>query len=162
MTPVRNHLLATPRLLARGRVTPLSARLVDHLCGEPRAWFRVEDSEVTEVESGLTYQTPSLFLSTAHVVLAHEYVDLGGDQHLRHMFREKEAVRVRVLLDRLPGITLLGVMRNGPMAWDRRFVVIQEPRVEGDSARSGHLATAVNGLPYLLVNRDRIEALYEV
>jgi len=158
----RNHLLITSQHVVRGTVVPCPGRLSDVLRRSARRWLPVEDAEITplvSVAQASPRTIPGLRLSRSSVLLAHEYVALGGDRHQRTRDQEVPSLAVTVVFEPLPGVTLHGRLREKKLEKEEQLLVLFEAEIAGMGEDARALAATVSGLPYLLVNLERAESV---
>ena len=154
----RNHLLITPEVVCRGVVTPCAGRLADHLRSLGRRELVLRD--VTYAVAGGPKQTArEMQIATSELIAAHEYVALGGDPGQRTRPDPLLVVAVRCVILGMRGTTVAGTIERPALEWQRRFLAVQHPEVAGTTDESRAFADAVRGLPYVLLHRERIEAL---
>ncbi|MAG57986.1 MAG: hypothetical protein CMJ83_17005 [Planctomycetes bacterium] len=160
MAPNRNHLLLTESIAAKGDVTPCAGRLVDHLGNSAKPVLNLVNVEITWLLTGETEEVAELVLKLDQVLFAHEYVAMSSDPHLAAMSTEEQIPSVRISMVGASGLRIGGRMRNSSLEWQRPFMVMQRPQIELLRDDAARLASQLQDLPYLLVNRDRIEAFF--
>ena len=149
----RNHLFIGEGLLIVGELFPKGERLVDHLNHCATHFVDIHAAELRAGEA--VDQSERISLRIDAVSLAHEYVGLSGDPHLKQ-HAEPSTRPAQILLDSPPGVRIHGKLRPDQLEGAHRFLVLMEPTAVGLPSAA---AKSLEGLPYLLVNRDRIQCI---
>lgn len=153
----RNHLIVTDSLKARGQIRHVPGRLGDFLRAREAPTIRIEDVEVELGPEGEGIPWSSATLNLGHVTFAHEYVDVASDLHLQSS-DVTERVPVAVVLQSL---TLRGRMAPQEILTPRRFFSLTEVEVTMAEGDGQWLADAIRSVSWLLINRDRVQAILE-
>jgi len=162
MDTAKNHLLVTETLAMKGQVANVVGRLADHLGNYERPTLRVEDTETTFFTTFDRVGAAIAEVSRAHILFAHEYVAMSGDPHLQAMDEAQAQDRYRIVVAGAPGLSLTACLKNERTQWERRFLVLAEPEIEDVGGCPAGMADSLEGLPYLLVNRERVETIFRV
>lgn len=160
METARNHLLITPDLAVKGTISRVAGRLSDHLGHFERPMLTVENAEITFFTTFERAETMTMDIAFDHILFAHEYVAMSGDPHLQAMNRGPVPDRYRIVMAGMAELALTARLKNAPTQWKRRFVVVTEPETEDVGGCPPGLTDAIDGLPYLLANRDRVETYF--
>jgi hypothetical protein len=155
----RNHLFITESSLVCGTVEPCPGRLSDLLRSLLRPSLAVKDAEITFFGDGSTASCDLIHVYLNSVILSHEYVALGGDEHQRALWDNARPMDAQVNLGSVPGLTLRGRIATDALEREERFLAVMSPIVEGGPDQFGHVLELVDGLPYLLVNRSKIDCV---
>ena len=155
----RNHLLVTRSLLACGTIEPCPGRLSDLLRGFAKPSLPLRDAELVSLAGGATVKVDLLHVYLNSVILAHEYVALGGDEHQRALWDDMQRLHVQIVLGAIPGLTMRGHIATDALERDERFLAVMRPTVGGGPAEAHPLLDLVEDLPYLLVNRTAIDSV---
>ncbi len=155
----KNHLFITPELWVRGVVDPCPVRLADHLRNWKRPELSIRDASVqwTKLPSGPPAEFDQLLLARAEIVVAHEYVDLASDPHLRQMHQASPHESVRLYLRGFPGSTLEGRIPSSQVEGELSFLTLLDP--VSVLPTLPEVEAAVRNLPYLLVQRSMVTAI---
>jgi hypothetical protein len=155
----RNHLLLTEDYAISGLISPMAGRLVDHLRNVRKPYLSLRDGRVLDLKSRSIESANDVLVTVNSILLAHEYIDAGSDQHLRGIHAQHKRIPVRLKLQGIPQATLQGTLEESGLDWQTPFVVLTKPELDLDGeSDSGH-QDILRGLAYIIVNRDRINLL---
>ncbi|HMS18459.1 MAG TPA: hypothetical protein PKA37_16570 [Planctomycetota bacterium] len=155
----RNHLLLTDRYAISGMISPIAGRLVDHLRTFSKPCLAIRDARVLTLTTGTIETSDEALLTTKSLVLSHEYVDCGSDQHLRTVHEHYDRVPVRLKLEGFAQSTLRGYIEASGLDWQTPFLVLKSPELELHGPEDEGHRDVLRGLSYVIVNRDRINLL---
>lgn len=153
----RNHLMVTDGLVIHGTVSPCPGRLSDLLRGYKRGALSLSDVELTGFDAQEHTECVEVRVSLDSLILAHEYVALGGDEHQRVVRRGRQSTNVGLHFEGLPRFSLNGLVAPEVLEREDRFFSLVTPGTEGDVPLA--LAECLQDLPYVLVNRDRVSCV---
>lgn len=150
-----NHLFLLPGMAVRGTVFPCRQRLSDHLRTLQDTLLEVRDAEVCWLRDDAREECRQVHLRLDRLLLAHEYVDLGGDRFLRDRHVQQPTVPVTVGFTGEPDLRVTGQVRADALQRRDRFMALTDPHCVTEPQAVAY-AGWVHGLPYLLVNRDSL------
>jgi hypothetical protein len=153
---IRNHLLVVVDAAVRGLVTPCIGRLTDHLRTFSKHFLVVASPETEAFASETRASAPKLLAALDDVVWAHEYADIGGDDHQRRHYVPEDETAVRIVFSRPQGLAVEGYMTSTWLAQPSRFGVVREPRPVGLTPLAERHAAAMRPLDYVVVNRSAV------
>ena len=157
---IRNHLLLTAGLAVWGSVSPCPGRLAERLRSRDEGWLRVRDAEIRCLPGpDLRSTTDEVRVPLAGLLFAHEFVSLRGDPHYRGSAANRPTERARLLFSGLPGVWVEGRLASDALEREGLFLTLLEPRATLVSEAATDHAGLLAGLPYLLVNREHVEAV---
>ena len=160
-----NHLFLTSRFLVKGRVATGGKRLTDLLEMYRRDFLAIDDITLFDVEHGDQVISGRGHLRMEDVLLAHEFLDVSSDDHLRSMFEKEDHEYVMAsMYFRPPGsVEVVGRVRRSILQATRpnEFFVVQSPNVKGLNDRSEPDFLRLQQLSYAIVNRSQVHCLFE-
>ena len=157
------HLFVTDRLLIKGRVETGERRLTNLLNSPRPSWLTVREVDLLDGPRDQRALYECATLRTSEIVLAHEYVDLGGDATMRQLAGKSEERRRAVFyLTRPFGWRLEGEVRGDAQigAKDADFVVVTRPRLATVDEEEGQRVDdfcGLSSLPYLVLHRSHVQ-----
>ena len=157
-------LLLTDGFLIKGRVENKYARLSKVLDEYRRRFLPVREATLIDLHSRERITTPRVHVNIDEVVLAHELVDAGGDLYQRTLARDRDSVEIRAFYAGTVNLELAGRVR--PNAYElgdvtKKFFVMEEPRIRGVRLEDDTDLSLLHGLPYVIVNKDRLAYIYD-
>ncbi len=163
MIPIISHLFVTDRFLIKGRAITGDRRLSTYLETVRKPWVMIEDVTLIDLATRDRVVVQRGHLRSKDIVLAHELLDITGDQfrktqgevgsddldlvccYFRHPIRYELTGRVRkdsTLADESSG-----------------FHVVLNPSLRGFETAGDADLELVTRLPYLIVQRSHIQCL---
>lgn len=155
----RNHLLITDSHAVSGLVSPVAGRLLNHLRNWSKPRLLVKDALVVHLHTGESETSGEVYLPARSLILAHEYVDLASDPHLRTLHEPGERISVRLGLSGIRGASLRGQMDQTHLDGQAPYFVLHAPKLIAPRDASRDLVETMKNLRYIIVNRDRINLL---
>ncbi len=165
MLTIVSDMLLTDSFLIKGNVENKYTRL-SQLLDEHRKYFlKVRDATLVDLRSCERIKTPLLHVNVDEILLAHEFLDEAGDQHMRAMAPEVDLHRVRVFYTGQLNIEIGGYVRPGAYEADdhlsRRFFVLQKPQVRGFKDQDDQDLKLLGNLGYAILNKVRLSYIYD-
>ncbi|MFN0206541.1 MAG: hypothetical protein ACKVS6_09555 [Planctomycetota bacterium] len=166
-TTLVTDLLLTDAFLIKGAVDQKNRRLTDHLDEYKSNFVSVRDATLIDLKSRNVIKTPRILVNLERVVIAHEFLDTGGDSFLKHLAEKHGRVRVPIRAFYVGPLSfeIAGEVRPGSYDVNnvnKRFFVVEEPKVRGIELRGDDDELAViTKLPYLIVSKDRLSYIYD-
>ncbi|HET6204228.1 MAG TPA: hypothetical protein VFI25_15660 [Planctomycetota bacterium] len=164
MLTIVADLLVTDTFLIKGRVEGKYARLSKVLDDAHRCFLAVREATLIDLQTRERVLTPRVHVNLDEVVLAHELVDAGGDLFQAALARERESVRIRAFHAGRSNLEIAGRVRPNayePSDGARRFFVVEAPEIRGIRLEGDKDLEILRGLPYVIVNRERLSYIYD-
>jgi len=165
MLTIVSDLLLTDSFLIKGNVENKYARLSQILDEHRKYFLKVRDATLVDLRSCERIQTPLLHVNLDEILLAHEFLDEAGDQHMRAITPEVELHRIRAFYTGQLNIEVGGYVRPGAYESDdhlsRRFFVIRKPQVRGFKDQGDQDLKLLGGISYAILNKLRLSYIYD-
>lgn len=162
---VVEDLFLTDAFLIKGRLVGKYHRLGKVLEDLERTFLTIEDATLVSLRSSDVVRTPRVQVNVAEIVLAHELVDMAGDDTLRGLAIDEKTSRIRAFYR--GGVQLELAGRVTPGAYEpsrgpsRRWFVLAEPKIRGLDV-SGHPDLGVlDKLGYAIVQKSKLGYIYD-
>ncbi|MDP6539361.1 MAG: hypothetical protein QF903_02765 [Planctomycetota bacterium] len=165
MLTIVSDLLLTDCFLIKGNVENKYTRLSQVLDESRRYFLKVRDATLVDLKTCERVETPLLHVNLDEILLAHEFLDEGGDQHARLLASETELHRVRAFYTGRLNLEVAGQLRPGSYEADdrlsRRFFILRDPNVRGFDDHGDADLKGIGELPYVIVNKLRLSYIYD-
>lgn len=165
MLTIVSDLLLTDSFLIKGNIENKYTRLSQVLDETRRYFLRVRDATLVDLNSCERIQTPLLHVNVDEILLAHEFLDSGGDTHQRELAKNQSLHRVRVFYTGSLNLELGGEVRPGSYEADdrtsRRFFTMRAPVVRGFNDKGDPDLKLLSKLPYAILNKLRLSYVYD-
>ncbi|MFM1871052.1 MAG: hypothetical protein RL398_474 [Planctomycetota bacterium] len=166
MTPVIvEDLFLTDVFLIKGRMAKKSRRLSDVLEDYSRTFLHVADATMVSLRTRDVIRTPSLLINTGEILLAHELIELGGDEVQRRLATKKQRTsKIRAFYNGATQFELSGMIE--PSAYEanassqRRHFILEQPQFRGLDLKHPEMSV-LGSLDYAIVRRDRLAYIYD-
>ena len=158
-------LFLTDSFLIKGRLARKYHRLTKMLEDVERQFIAVEDALMISLRGAEIVRTPSVLVNTREIILAHELVDVAGDQTQRDLADNQKSVRIRAFYNGAVQIELAG--RVEPTAYEpthgpgRRYFVMQDPVVRGLNLEGNADLGLLKKMNYAIVQKERLAYIYD-
>lgn len=158
-------LFLTNVFLVKGRLPNKNKRLTNLLEDWNRTFLQVQDATLVSLRNNEVIRTPSVMVNTSEVILAHELVEVAGDETMRRLASgQGKTSRIRAFYNGLVQFELSGQIESGayesqPMT-GRRYFIMQKPIVRGLDLAHPELSLLKN-LDYAIVRKDRMAYVYD-
>jgi hypothetical protein len=166
MTPVFvEDVFLTDVFLIKGRLPNKTKRLTNLLEDFSRSFLPVHDATLVSLRTREVIRTPVVMVNVAEVILAHELVDIAGDETLRRLASgsEKKA-KIRAFYNGAVQFELAGQVEPGAYEsqgpTNRKYFIMQNPTVRGLDLQHPELAL-LKGLDYGILKKDRMAYVYD-
>lgn len=162
---VVEDLFLTDAFLIKGRMSGKYHRLSKVLEDYERTFVSIEDAVLISLRGHDTIRTPRIHVNVREILLAHELVDLGGDDKLRALSADDKSTRIRAFYNGGVQLELSG--RIAPGAYEpsrgafRRWMVLAEPTVRGLNVEGRPELGVLDGLGYAIVQKSRLSYVYD-
>jgi hypothetical protein len=165
LTTIVSDLLLTDSFLIKGNIENKYTRLSQILDEHRRYFLKIRDATLIDLNSCERITTPLLHVNVDEVLLGHEFLDGGGDQHMKELAKNPALHRVRVFYTGALNIELGGEVRPGSYEADdrtsRRFFIMRNPIVRGFQDKGDQDLKLLTKLPYAILNKLRLSYIYD-
>lgn len=166
MTPVFvEDLFLTDAFLIKGRLANKCHRLSKMLEDVDRRFLAVEDAVMVSLRSNEVVRTPRVLVNTDQIVLAHELVDVAGDQQQRVLAANEKSVRIRAFYSGGVQLELAGNVEEGAYEPSRgpgrRYFIMQTPRIRGLDLDENEELKPLKKLSYAIVQKSKLAYVYD-
>ena len=162
--PFREDLLATERFLFLGTVEGKVQRLSRALEERKPPFLSLREALRIDLETGEAVESPQFLVNLDQVVLAHEFVDLTGDDGWKRLSREKEFLQVQAetrgrfsfrVTAFLPRTALAS-----PLLEEKPLFVFRDPEIRIRPEPAGPARERLEGLSYVIVRKPWVSNLF--
>ena len=155
----------TDVFLIKGRLPNKTKRLTNLLEDFGRTFLPVHDATLVSLRTREVIRTATVMVNMREVILAHELVDLAGDETMRRLAAggDKRS-RIRAFYNGSLQFEIAGHVE--PSAYEsqaavgRRFFIMQKPLVRGLDLQHPELAL-LKSLDYAILAKDRRAYVYD-
>lgn len=165
MLTIVSDLLLTDSFLIKGNVENKYTRLSTILDEYRRYFLKVRDATLIDLNSCERITTPLLQVNVDEILLGHEFLDSGGDQHLRELAKNQTLHRVRVFYTGALNVEFGGEVRPGSYEADdrssRRFFIMRNPVIRGFNDKGDPDLKLLQKMPYAILNKLRLSYIYD-
>lgn len=163
-TPVREDLLVTDFFLflgtVEGKVQRLSRALEDHR----QPFLSLRDASRIDLETGEEVESPQFLVNLEQVVLAHEFVDLTGDEGWKMLSQERALARVQAetrgrFSFRLTGLVPRDALAS-PLLEEKAFFVLRDPEIRVRPHPAEEAARLLERLSYVIVRKPWVSNIF--
>jgi hypothetical protein len=151
--------------LIKGRLPNKTKRLSNLLEDWSRTFLPVHDATLVSLRTQEVIRTSVVMVNIAEVVLAHELVDVAGDETLRRLAGSQDKrARIRAFYNGAVQFEVAGQIEAGAYETQpltgRKWFIMQQPTVRGLELQHAELAL-LKGLDYAILRRDRMAYVYD-
>jgi len=154
----------TDVFLIKGRLPNKQKRLTNLLEDHARRFLPVHDATLVSLRTREVIRTATVMVNVDEVVLAHELVDVAGDETLRRLAGPAaKSTRIRAFYNGQTQFEVAGLIEPGAyesQPGGRKWFVMQKPVVRGIDLAHADLAI-LKGLDYAILRRDRMAYVYD-
>jgi hypothetical protein len=158
-------LFLTDAFLIKGRLAGKYHRLRKVLEDAGRTFLTIEDATMVSLRGNDIVRTPSVLVNTRELILAHELVDMAGDEAQRALARNTKTTRIRAFYNGGVQLEVAGKIESRAYEPSRtggqRYFVIQEPVIRGLVLDGSSDLRLLKGLSYAIVQKDRLAYVYD-
>ena len=165
-TPVFvEDLFLTDVFLIKGRLPNKQKRLSNLLEDYQRTFLPVHDATLVSLRNNEVIRTPSVMVNVGEVILAHELVEVAGDETMRRLAGAgSKQSRIRAFYNgavqfEIAGQIDAGAYESQPVV-TRKYFIMQKPVVRGLDLAQPELGL-LKGLDYAIVRKDRMAYVYD-
>lgn len=155
----------TDVFLIKGRLPNKTKRLSNVLEDFSRAFLPVHDATLVSLRTNEVIRTATVMINVEEVILAHELVDVAGDEALRRLAGSgKKLGRIRAFYNgatqfEVGGLIEPGAYESSPVT-KRKYFVMHKPVVRGLDLGNKELGL-LKGLDYAILRKDRMAYVYD-
>ena len=158
-------LFLTDVFLIKGRLANKTRRLSNTLEDYRRQYLQVRDATLISLRSSEVIRTPTVMVNVDEVVLAHELVDIAGDDAMRRLAgSDKKQHRIRAFYNGAVQFEVGGQIEAGAYESNgvtgRRYFIMASPEVRGLNFDNQDLKI-LKGLEYAILRKDRMAYVYD-
>ncbi len=155
----------TDVFLIKGRLPNKTKRLTNLLEDFSRTFLPVHDATLLSLRNREVIRTATVMVNVAEVILAHELVDVAGDETLRRLAGSTEKkTKIRAFYNGASQFEIAGQIEAGAYEstppLHRKFFIMQKPVVRGLDLQHPELAL-LKGLDYAILKKDRMAYVYD-
>ncbi|HEX6813713.1 MAG TPA: hypothetical protein VF384_18985 [Planctomycetota bacterium] len=157
-------LFLTEMFLIKGRLQHKQKRLTNLLEDYTLSFLAVRDATLVSLRSNEVIRTPSVMVNVDRVILAHELVDVAGDEGMRRLAANDKSSKIRAFYSGVTQFEISGQIEPG--AYDLhhpricKYFIVQKPVVRGIDLAHPELAL-LKSLDYAIVRSDRMAYIYD-
>lgn len=158
-------LLLTDAFLIKGRVAGKYHRLKKVLEDFDRSFVTVEDAVMVSLRGNDVVRTPRVQVNVKEIILAHELVDMAGDDVQRHLAQDDKSVRIRAFYSGAIQIEIAG--RVSPQAYEpargagTKYFTMRDPVIRGLNLDGPNDLRLLKGLGYAIVQKNKLSYIYD-
>ena len=128
MLTIVSDLILTDSFLIKGNIENKYTRLSQVLDEHRRYFIKVRDASLVDLNSCERINTPLLHVNVDEILLAHEFLDQGGDPQQRDLAKNQSMHRVREL--KTDYVKALGALREALTRFPEGIVMVWLPQVQ--------------------------------
>ena len=158
-------LFLTDVFLIKGRLPNKTKRLTNLLEDHTRTFLPVHDATLVSLRTREVIRTPTVMVNVKEVILAHELLDVAGDETLRRLAgAATKRSRIRAFYNGATQFEIAGHIE--PAAYEsqpltnRRYFIMQKPLLRGLDLQHPELQL-LKSLEYAILQRDRMAYVYD-
>jgi hypothetical protein len=155
----------TDVFLIKGRLPNKQKRLTNLLEDYARTFLPVHDATLVALRTKEVIRTGVVMVNVGEVILAHELVDVAGDETLRRLAGASEKKsKIRAFYNGATQFEIAGQIEPGayevqPVS-SRKYFIMQKPIVRGLDLQHPELQL-LKSLDYAILKRDRMAYVYD-
>jgi hypothetical protein len=155
----------TDVFLIKGRLPNKTKRLTNLLEDWGRAFLPVHDATLVSLRTREVIRTATVMVNLAEVILAHELVDVAGDETMRRLAGSiDKPTKIRAFYNGTVQFEIAGQIEPGAYESQppthRKFFIMQKPVVRGLDLAHPELGLLKN-LDYGILKKDRMAYVYD-
>lgn len=155
----------TDCFLIKGRLTNKYQRLARMLEDYDRTYLTIDDAVLASLRGPEVIRTPRVLVNQREILLAHELVDVAGDDAQRRMAANDKSVRIRGFYNGAVQLELSGNVEPGayePKRGGRRhYFTMIEPVLRGIGFDDNPELELLRKLDYAIVRKDKLSYIYD-
>jgi hypothetical protein len=157
-------LFLTDTFLIKGKLANKYQRLGAMLEQCSTEFLQIEDAAMVSLCGDEVIRSPRVLVNPSEVILAHELIDVAGDEVYRNRASNDKQTRIRAFYNGAVQLELSG--RIDEKAYQpenlggRRYFIMEDPVIRGVRTDAEELSV-LEGLPYAIVRKERLSYLYD-
>jgi len=159
----REDLLVTDTFLFLGTVEGKVQRLSRLLEDRP-PFLSLRSASRVDLETGEEVDSPQFLVGLEQVVLAHEFVDLSGDEGWKMLSRERELARIQAETRGAFRFRLTGLIPREdlapPLLEERSLFVLRDPEIRVRPGSPERVRALLGNLSYVLLRKPWVSHLF--
>lgn len=160
-------LFLTDNFLIKGRMPNKYQRLTKVLEDATEGFLHVLDASMISLQGHRVIRTPSVLVNPKELVLAHELVDVAGDNALRTLASgdDQKTSHIRAFYNGVVQLELSGKVEA--RAYEpahnnnRRFFIMQDPVLRGLDLDENPEFAVLKSLSYVIVRKSKLAYIYD-
>jgi hypothetical protein len=158
-------LFLTDSFLIKGRVAGKYHRLKKVLEDLDRTFVSIEDAVMISLRGNDVVRTPRVQVNVKEIILAHELVDMAGDDAQRQLAQDDKSVRIRAFYSGGIQIELAG--RVAPQAYEpakgtvQKYFTMRDPVIRGLNLEGPNDLRLLKSLGYAIVQKSKLSYVYD-
>lgn len=157
-------LFLTDVFLIKGRLANKTKRLSNVLEDNLRSYLEVQDATLVSLRTNEVIKTPNVMVRVGDLILAHELVDVAGDEMLRRLSADDKSSRIRAFYNGSVQFEVGGQIEPGAYEANelrgRKYFTMSKPVVRGLDLDGEHLKI-LKTLDYAILRKDRMAYVYD-
>jgi hypothetical protein len=155
----------TDVFLIKGRLPNKQKRLTNLLEDFGRTFLPVHDATLVSLRTREVIRVATVMVNVAEIVLAHELVDVAGDETLRRLAGTSDKrSKIRAFYNGATQFEIAGQIEPGAYEAQglasRKYFIIQKPLLRGLDLQHPELAL-LKSLDYAILKKDRMAYVYD-
>ena len=151
--------------LIKGRLQNKTKRLSNVLEDYQRQYLQVQDATLVSLRNSEVIKTPTVMVNIDELILAHELVDVAGDETLRRLAGDTDRKnRIRAFYNGAVQFEIGGQIEPGAYESEpltgRKYFTMQSPIVRGLDIKNPELKI-LKGLDYAILRKNRMAYVYD-
>ncbi len=162
--PFREDLLVTDTFLYLGTVEGKVQRLSRAMEDPRHPFLSMRDAARIDLETGEIVESPQFLVNLEHVVLAHEFVDLTGDEGWKRLSQEGTKVQAQAQTRGRFGFRVTAFLPRAalasPLLEEKPYFVFLRPEIACRPEPHEEAARRLEGLSYVIVRKAWVTSLF--
>jgi hypothetical protein len=158
-------LFLTDAFMIKGRLANKCHRLSKMLEDVERRFVTIEDAMLVALRGNEVVRTPRVLVNTDEIVLAHELVDIAGDQQQRILAANEKSIKIRAFYSGSVQIEVAGNVEAGAYEPSRgpgrRYFIMQNPKIRGLRYEQCPELALLQKLSYAIVQKHKLAYIYD-
>ncbi|MFK7741741.1 MAG: hypothetical protein AB8H80_15590 [Planctomycetota bacterium] len=155
----------TDVFLVKGRLANKTKRLSNTLEDCQRQFLEVQDATLVSLRNNEVIKTPNVMINLSELILAHELVDVAGDETLRQLANPNTKThRIRAFYNGSMQFEIGGNIEQSAYESDkltnRKFFTMAKPSVRGLNLDNPELKL-LKSIDYAILRKDRMAYVYD-
>ncbi|MGE0143393.1 MAG: hypothetical protein AB7I19_10595 [Planctomycetota bacterium] len=157
--------ILTDAFLIKGRVAGKYNRLKKVLEDYERTFLVIEEATMISLRGNDVVRTPCVRVNTKEIILAHELVDMAGDEGQRALAHDDKPNRIRAFYSGGIQIEIAGRVSTqayeASRATGQRWFTMREPVLRGLNLDGPNDLRLLKNLPYAIIQKQKLSYIYD-